>query len=151
MVDAELCTGCRYCEAVCSMTHNRAGTCNPRKARIQVRSEPRDGRDTPVVCCQCAAPACIDACPVGALSTDDSTGAMRVDQEQCTGCFACVEACTFGAIVPDADAQVVAICDLCGGDPMCAKFCRALPHIGASALAYMTPAEFGKRPRRQVG
>jgi len=152
MVDAGLCTGCRYCEAVCSMAHSRAGVCNPRKARIQVHSDPRNGVDTPVVCRMCAAPACVKACPVSVLSRDDaSTGTIRVDQEQCTGCLACLEACSFGAIVLDEDTGTVVICDLCGGDPMCVKFCRTLPHIGASALSYVTPREFAERCRKKVG
>lgn len=151
MVDADLCTGCRYCEAVCSMSHSREGVCNPRKARIQIHSDPRNGVDTPVVCRQCASPACVKACPVGALHRDPSTGAILVDQLQCTGCLACLEACPFGAIGIDQDTGTVLVCDLCGGDPMCVKFCRALPHIGASALCYVTPREFAERRKKRAG
>jgi Fe-S-cluster-containing hydrogenase component 2 len=61
--------------------------------------------------------------------------------------MACLEACPFGAVSFDHEHETAIKCDLCGGDPKCAKFCRALPHLGRSALTYMTAEEWVRRKR----
>ncbi len=113
----EKCTGCRYCELICSLHHE--GVSNRRKARIRVW---RDGLtvDTPIVCGQgidCDH-ACVEACSRGAMVIGD--GLVRVIEDKCTGCGLCQKACTRGMVRLDSMAKK---CDLCGGDPMCVKFC----------------------------
>jgi Fe-S-cluster-containing hydrogenase component 2 len=46
-----------------------------------------------------------------------------VDREKCTACFACIDACP-GKIpfIHPGDGKAT-ICDLCDGDPECAKIC----------------------------
>jgi len=39
------------------------------------------------------------------------------------GCGSCVQACPFGNMKWDFVSSRPVKCDLCGGDPMCAKFC----------------------------
>lgn len=115
----ERCTGCRFCELVCSLTHE--GVVNRRKARIRVV---RNGimNDVPVVCTQCVAcgdDCCAEACPENAISMVD--GVLIVNEDECDGCGACERACRYGAIrVVEGLARK---CDLCGGDPVCVKFC----------------------------
>jgi Fe-S-cluster-containing hydrogenase component 2 len=77
----------------------------------------------PVVCRQCLKPLCADACPMGALSRDAETGAMAVDPDLCIGCGMCLVACPLGGISIDTEAGHAVKCDLCGGDPLCVKFC----------------------------
>lgn len=148
MIEADLCTGCRYCEAVCSVNHNHDGVVNPRKARIGVCSEVKKGVDFPVICRQCAKPACKQACEYDAITKDPALGNIVIDESKCIGCLKCVGACPFGAMFFDEEKGMPVTCDLCGGDPLCVKFCRELPHVGFSALSYMNPREWAKEKSR---
>jgi Fe-S-cluster-containing hydrogenase component 2 len=58
-----------------------------------------------------------------ALSVSRDTGAVLVDKEKCTACGLCIDACP-GRIphIHPTDRYAI-ICDLCGGDPQCAKVC----------------------------
>lgn len=145
MTDSKICTGCRYCEIVCSLVHDPAGLVNPRRARVVVHHDLFNGVASPVVCKQCTKPLCKEACRFEAMPLDARLGVPTIDVQKCTGCMACLEACPFGAIFYDDDEGVAIMCDLCGGDPQCVKFCRALPHVGFAALAYTTPKEWSQR------
>jgi carbon-monoxide dehydrogenase iron sulfur subunit len=147
-VDRNLCTGCRYCEAVCSLVHSREKQVNPREGRIIVHQDIPNARFDPIVCKQCDKAACVEACPFDAIPIDPQLGIPTIDIEKCTGCAACVEACPFGAMFFDGHRGVAMKCDLCAGDPQCVKFCRALPHIGHAALSFMTAEEW---PRSRTG
>ncbi len=150
-LNPDICTGCRYCEAICSLEKSAEGAVNPKLARIRVHSDARNGKDAPSVCRQCPRPACQAACPVGAISTDPETGATRVDASRCIGCLKCAEACPFHAVFTAPGLSYPLICDLCGGDPGCVKHCRALPHIGARVLNYAEPSEWKSYRRAQSG
>jgi len=131
VTNSKVCTGCRTCEIVCSLSHE--GEINPQKARIRVLQEEEHGLDVPVVCQQCSFTICRNVCPAKAISRDKDTGAMLIDPEKCTGCEVCVYACFFGAIKirREGNKRKAFVCDLCGGDPMCAKFCdtRAVAYL----------------------
>lgn len=135
-VNKDVCSGCRYCEVMCSISHSGEGEVNPRKARIRVHADPKNGIDRPNVCRQCDNPLCVAACKFGAISKNPELGIILLDNEKCTGCFQCAGACPFEAVHRDSDGQRPLVCDLCGGDPMCVKFCRTLPHVGMRALNY---------------
>lgn len=49
--------------------------------------------------------ACIDACPVGAITLMDDKA--HVDEERCTGCEACLEICPQEAIHPLVEGELV--------------------------------------------
>ncbi|MFZ5944372.1 MAG: 4Fe-4S dicluster domain-containing protein [Bacillota bacterium] len=131
VADANKCVGCRICEQWCSMTHYKVS--NPKKSRISITRSHEDYMDYPAVCRQCADTPCIKACPtkVSALSTNDTTGAVKVDQEKCIACKMCIKACPFNAVKLHPDGKFVIICDLCDGDPQCVKYCpeQALLYI----------------------
>lgn len=122
-IDATLCTGCRVCEVVCSLSKSKEGVVNPVKARVKVFKVDTEGIDIPVMCQQCEDALCMDVCPVNALQRDSKTGAIVVREETCVGCRACTLVCPYGAITVDVDTRVSSKCDLCGGDPQCARFC----------------------------
>jgi anaerobic carbon-monoxide dehydrogenase iron sulfur subunit len=116
---AEQCIGCKLCQLACAGTkHN---VYNPLLARLSVTAFYKrdqlcvEGR----VCTLCGT--CVKECPVEAITLAD--GALRYDADVCTSCNLCVEACPEKVIV--ALDTGVAICDLCGGDPSCVRWC---PH-----------------------
>ena len=116
------CSGCRLCEIACSMKHE--GRLWPEASRVRVFMLV-PGAEAPHLCTQCSDYPCVSSCPQNALSVDDETGAVIVDGEKCISCGACIKACPgeIPHLHPEGDRVV--ICDLCGGDPECAKVCTA--------------------------
>ncbi len=124
VVRADICTGCRACQVACVASHEgRFGTA---AARLRVVKMEAVGLDEPHVCRQCRRAACMEACPVEALSREEATGAVLVNPDLCTGCGACVAACPFGMAALHPRTGKALICDLCGGDPACVKRCANL-------------------------
>ena len=115
------CSGCRKCEIACSLFHEKRIW--PEASRIRVFMLV-PGAEVPHFCVQCEDYPCVGSCPVSALSVDKETGAVLVEKEKCTGCGNCIEACP-GRVphIHPRDSYVV-ICDLCGGEPRCAKVCQ---------------------------
>ena len=116
----ELCTGCLMCQLVCSLT--KTGRVNPYTARIGMAHREEDLSYSPVICRHCNNPPCEPACPVPGAMTRDDRGVVVVNEETCIGCMACVEACPFGAIRVGPEREILK-CDLCGGDPLCVRYC----------------------------
>jgi carbon-monoxide dehydrogenase iron sulfur subunit len=124
VANPETCSGCRACEAVCSLYHE--GAVSSELSRIQIMTWPFEGyRSEVAVCQQCDQPECLLVCPSSALHVDEVTGAKVIDAAKCTGCKLCMEACsqTPTRIRYDAEKNVCVKCDLCGGDPLCVKYC----------------------------
>jgi len=46
-------------------------------------------------CMHCVKPACVSACPAGAMSKDAKTGIVSYDKDACIGCRYCAVACPF--------------------------------------------------------
>jgi len=130
LVVPNLCVGCRECELMCSLKHH--GAFNPARARIRVEYDEGEGCYSPVVCRHCEEPACAEACPSGAMSQDEQTGVVRIDEDLCTLCLECVEACPYGAVNVAPDGAVLK-CDLCDGGPACVRFCSKRPDSHASS------------------
>ena len=116
------CTGCRTCELACSMAKAVDGVLG--RSRINIYPT-GDERYLQMTCLQCVEAACVKVCPSDALVRNEATGAIEVVAERCVGCGLCEVACPFGHMHFERDAGVPVKCDLCGGDPTCAKFC---PH-----------------------
>ncbi|MEM2926527.1 MAG: 4Fe-4S dicluster domain-containing protein [Candidatus Bathyarchaeia archaeon] len=134
-IDIERCTGCRLCEIACSISHFK--TFNPVRSRIKVLRFHAQGKDVPVVCRQCGKCAAQEACPKDAFKADPSTGAMKVNPELCVACRLCVDRCLFGAVFVDPLDDSIAVCDLCGGKPLCVEFCAT------GAIAYVPSHRVG--------
>ncbi len=144
VVDYEKCTGCRYCEIACSLSHVQE--CNPTKSAVRIVRREREGLDVPIICQQCEEPACAHICPVQAISRDPNTDALVVDYDLCVGCRMCTVACPFGAATFDVDRRQSIKCDLCGVvEPWCVRFCEP------GALTYKTPAAVGMDKKRVAG
>lgn len=129
LIDVEKCTGCRICELICSLHHERE--CNPAKSRIHIIKWGEAGLDVPLLCQQCDIPLCESVCPVKAVNRDTKTGALLIKDDACIGCRMCVIVCPFGGVFEDMEKRKVIKCDLCEGDPKCVEFCPT------EALQYM--------------
>jgi Fe-S-cluster-containing hydrogenase component 2 len=115
------CSGCRKCEIACSLKHENKIW--PETSRVRVFMLV-PGTEFPHLCTQCEDYPCIEACPSKALSANSETGAVKVDNDKCIGCGKCIDACP--GKIPHIHPQTkkILICDLCGGEPQCAKTCH---------------------------
>lgn len=126
--DANLCSGCRLCELICSFWHE--GEFNPAKARIRIEidrsiglSTLPDQIDVPHVCKQCEPAPCAQVCPEEAIVRDSEMGGLVVSDDDCTGCGLCVDECPYDMISLNEEKAKAQKCDLCGGQPQCISFC----------------------------
>ena len=133
VIDYGKCLACRNCELACSVEHSVSK--NAAKAlgetplpvsRITITA--RKGRSMPVLCMNCANPACVKACGKKALEKA-SDGTVIFRKELCDGCRLCVPACPFKAIKFDTGSNTIIKCDLCierqkrGEPPACVEAC----------------------------
>lgn len=119
-ISPDKCLNCRSCELICSFS--KIGEFNPRESAVSVLSYEESAISVPVMCMQCEDAACMKVCPVGAISRDQN-GAVAADQKKCIVCKTCVSACPMGNITISTVKKGIIKCDLCGGDPKCAKIC----------------------------
>lgn len=138
LVDTQKCASCQTCMLACSLVHE--GVSNTSLSRIQIMHNtfgnfPND--ITMAQCRQCAYPACVYACPTGALSIDPNTGVRLVNEEACIGCQRCIQACPFtpARVTWDFTDSHAEKCDLCqnakywsetggpGGKQACVESC----------------------------
>ncbi|HHJ21217.1 MAG TPA: 4Fe-4S dicluster domain-containing protein [Gammaproteobacteria bacterium] len=125
------CIGCRTCEIACKDKNGlEAG---PRFRRVQYV----EGGTYPdvyaykinVSCNHCGKPACLPACPTGAIFKRKKDGIVDIDSSLCIGCRRCEAACPYGAPQYDPDEQVVKKCNMCvdeidaGRKPYCVDAC----------------------------
>lgn len=120
LVDMKKCSGCTSCMLACSLTHH--GRTGQSLARIQVIQDsfakyPAD--ITISQCRQCPYPACVGACPTGAMHVDKETGVRTVDESKCIGCERCVNACPFtpARALWNSEEKHAQKCDLCKDTP----------------------------------
>jgi protein NrfC len=163
VVDVEKCQGCISCMLACSLVQE--GVQSPSLSRIQILQDsfgkfPDDL--TIEQCRQCENPACVEACPEGALTANAKFGHVRmVNKEKCTGCGSCFKAC------PHTPARLLVMedetfnrefkslkCDLCanaphhwdkkGGGPDGKQACVEVCPVGAIAFTRKLPVQEGK-------
>ncbi len=125
------CIGCRACEMACKDKNGLPA--GPRFRRVQYV----EGGTFPEVfafkinmsCNHCAEPACLPACPTGAIFKRKDNGVVDIDSTLCIGCRKCEAACPFGAPQFDPEDNLVKKCNMCidqleaGRKPYCVEAC----------------------------
>ncbi|MFQ6092010.1 MAG: 4Fe-4S dicluster domain-containing protein [bacterium] len=142
-VDADLCTGCRSCEAICSLVHE--GVCSPRFSRIAIETWGEVAVHIPMICQRCIDPVCEQVCPTKARKEDAKTGAVITDEAICVGCESCVYACPYAAPKIHPLTGKTITCDLCDGEPQCVSVCTA------GALSFIPVERVVLQKRRRAG
>jgi Fe-S-cluster-containing dehydrogenase component len=135
-IELDACVRCGECARACAETHG-VPRLTRRGDKVALRVVDGGGFAAralllPEACQHCRDPACLPACPTGAI-TRDATGAVALDEALCTGCGACAKACPWDAIrlapraagVSAASELVAKKCDLCRGraGPECVSAC----------------------------
>jgi anaerobic dimethyl sulfoxide reductase subunit B (iron-sulfur subunit) len=125
------CIGCRACEIACKDKNGLPA--GPRFRRVQYI----EGGTYPDVyaykinmsCNHCAEPACLPACPTGAIWKRESDGIVDIDSTLCIGCRRCEATCPYGAPQFDPSDGLVKKCNMCvdeidaGRKPYCVMAC----------------------------
>ncbi len=141
LVDTTKCVGCWWCYAACKHTHYLPETTKPDPenppelnsdvwSTLATRKEGEQWLYAKRQCMHCEYPACVTACPVGALQKT-AEGPVIYDANKCFGCRYCMVACPFG--VPDFEwndpTPWICKCDFCadrlaeGLEPACVDAC----------------------------
>lgn len=148
LYDAKACIGCRECESACKGRRDIPTINEPKLDAdnwtiIKLYQEENNQNIYSFIkrnCMHCIDPACVSACPVGAMQKT-SDGPVIYDESICIGCRYCMAACPFD--IPKYEWEKVfpriQKCDMCadriaeGNEPACVESCK----IGA--------LKFGKR------
>ena len=142
VVDDEACVRCGHCAWSCADAHGDG------VSRLVVRGDKvfvQDATDgagraliVPGSCQHCKQPACMQACPTGAIGRD-ARGEVFVREQLCVGCGQCVKACPWDSVqmaprprhagesLPALASHDVAVkCDMCRAieaGPACVRAC----------------------------
>ena len=181
LFDAAKCTACRGCQVACKQWNDLPGEATKNTGSYQ--NPPRLSADTWLLmqfrevengdggitwafrryaCMHCHDPACVSACPVGALyKTDEGPVLYRADR--CIGCRYCMLACPFD--VPTftwdkglIEGAVIRKCNFCqdrisnGLEPACVKTCPtgALRFGERDEMIALAEDRIRERPDRYV-
>lgn len=154
LFDTSLCSGCYNCQISCKDEHvgndwRPYAAPQPNTGQFWLKLEDHVRGSMPKVklhyiakmCAHCEHPACMEACPVGAI-TKREDGLVLIDPDACVGCGACAAACPVGAIYENAEAGIFQKCTGCAhlldngyAEPRCVEAC----HTGA--LRWVDAAE----------
>lgn len=163
-VDLEYCIGCHSCTMACKQENNTLlGQDFNRVIEVEV-GEFKDARKKPdnlrvyfvaMPCMHCGKPACMAACPVGAITKRKEDGIVLVNKDKCIGCRYCSWACPYGAPQFNEEARVMEKCTLCvhrvseGLLPACVETCIAKTRFFGE-VNYLTDTIRKKQAKRSV-
>ncbi len=113
----ENCIQCHACEVACKSWRNvELGVKWRRVENIWEGVYPNViCKSASVSCMHCAEPACVEVCPVEAISKRPEDGIVVVDRQKCIGCQTCLDACPFDVPQFGTDEKMQK-CDMCVGE-----------------------------------
>ncbi|MBR0305585.1 MAG: molybdopterin-dependent oxidoreductase, partial [Lachnospiraceae bacterium] len=128
--DQAKCIGCNACQIACKDRNHLEPGRNFRRSDTVCLKGNGVTRYAHVSggCHHCAEPACLSACPFGAMKKTEE-GIVVVDESLCRGCGACERACAYGAVFVSAWSHKAMKCDGCaelraqGRQPACVEAC----------------------------
>jgi anaerobic dimethyl sulfoxide reductase subunit B len=131
-VNMKRCLGCATCQVACKDKLDLdAGEFGRRLTRYEGGNYPAPYvYSVSLACGHCDRPACVAACPAGALTKDKDTGLVLLDQDRCSGCRKCEQACPYGAPTYVKATGKIMKCNGCkdrldaGKTPVCVSGCR---------------------------
>jgi len=157
LVDTKKCQGCVSCMLACSLVHEGSESLSLSRIQVIQNSFEKFPHDLAIEQCRlCVDPACVEACPTGALHADSKYGNVRrVDAKKCDGCQECVEACPYepSRAVWNFEEKHAQKCDLCadspfwnekggpGGKQACVEVCP----VGAIKFTKEVPVQEGDK------
>ena len=134
--DSTRCVNCKTCMVACKKKNNLPLDVAYRKVDTYVTGDYPNARmyHFSHACNHCADPACVKACPTGAMYRDEQDGTTQHDDDICIGCGSCVIACPYGAPTVVKETGISMKCNACidtrgeDGMPTCVAACgtRAL-------------------------
>jgi [DsrC]-trisulfide reductase subunit O len=186
-------SGCDNCLNACRAAHNIPDMPDPQRAvkwvwkeryeKVFPDEDPRlavyAGHVLPVLCNQCAQPACVRVCPTAA-TWKRADGVVMMDWHRCIGCRYCMAACPYGSRsfnwsdprphirnvtseFPTRTKGVVEKCNFCeerlasGRLPACVEACREKALVfgdlndEGSSLRQVLRARFAVQRRAELG
>lgn len=98
VIDLKRCFGCYSCQMSCKAeNYTPPGVFWSRCLKGEGGKYPTVTRQAlPVLCMNCADPACKEVCPTGATQKHVD-GTVFIDKDKCIGCKYCMMACPYGA------------------------------------------------------
>lgn len=134
--DQQACIGCRTCQIACKDKNDLdVGMLFRKVFSYETGSFPNARTfHLSIACNHCENPACVAACPTGAMYIDEADGTVQHDDSRCIGCKYCAMACPYGQPVFNEATGTIHKCDGCielranGELPACVASCpmRAL-------------------------
>lgn len=160
LVDTKNCQGCVSCMLSCSLVHEGRESLSLSRIQVMQNSFESFPDDVSIAQCrQCVDPACLKACPTGALHTDAKYGNVRrIDEKKCIGCQSCIKACPYTPkrTVWNFRKKRARKCDLCAkapywikkGGPAGKQACVEVCPVGAIKFTKEIPGQKGDKGYR---
>ena len=139
-IDTSACIGCKTCELACKDKNNLPMGTRLRRVREYGGGgwTTKNGFMIPdkiftyfvsASCMHCAKPACLEVCPVKAISKNNANGVVSINKAACIGCGSCLDKCPYDAPSLNKQEEKMYKCDLCqdllseGKNPVCVDGC----------------------------
>jgi DMSO reductase iron-sulfur subunit len=153
-IELDRCIDCNGCEVACKSWYGIEP--GPRWMRVLETWQGTFPDVTltffPMACLHCAEPACVEACPNGAISKRPEDGIVVVDRNKCKGARKCLFACPYDVPQYGKDG-IMQMCNLClnrlekGLEPACVASCPTNAiHVGTMEELSALGAKKAARP-----
>jgi Fe-S-cluster-containing dehydrogenase component/DMSO reductase anchor subunit len=131
LFDLNKCTGCHACQIACSIENEVPLPFNWRQ--VMTYNEQRHPKlpvfNLSIACNHCLDAPCLTYCPALAISKDESTGAVLINDKLCIGCKYCSWVCPYDAPLFNQAKGTMDKCTFCihrleeNLEPACATLC----------------------------